>query len=123
MKLCDSSLAGIDHRDQVINEVKQAVNKKGLVDFADPNALLVRYPKTALTQRAHTYVPGIEAYGEFVEAKAPEPSDAVMEVEDDAVVVQASSALPEVRERVSMALGDRNRDSHRPPLEPSQGFS
>jgi hypothetical protein len=44
--------------------MKNEINKQNLVDFVDPNAVLVRYPVDMFMQRSYTFVPGSEAYGE-----------------------------------------------------------
>jgi hypothetical protein len=46
--------------------MKNEINKQSLVDFVDPNAVLLRYPPETLKQRTYTFVPGTEAYGEVI---------------------------------------------------------
>jgi hypothetical protein len=46
--------------------MKNEINKQSLVDFVDPNAVLIRYPPETLKQRTYTFVPGTEAYGEVI---------------------------------------------------------
>eukprot|EP01039_Chlorochromonas_danica_P008553 gene8553-9426_t len=112
-RLSDGRLAGLDHRDQVLNDVRTAINKRSLTDFADPSAVLLRYPKAALVQRAHSYQPAAEAYGdlEMIAAAAADGQ------EEEAEAVQAKKAaaaaesswsvpslLPDSRDKVSFSL-------------------
>ena len=64
VKLSDNVLLSGEQRDAMLMEVKPLINKSSLVDFLEPHAVHVRYPKTALTQRVHSFVPGVDAYKE-----------------------------------------------------------
>ncbi|RYG66356.1 hypothetical protein EON64_09975 [archaeon] len=70
MKLSDNVLLGSEQREAVLTEVKPLINKSSLLDFQESPAhtpaptLHLRYPKTALAQRLHTFVPGSDAYKE-----------------------------------------------------------
>lgn len=63
VQLCDVHVHGVDQSQGAIEVIKLEINKQSLVDFADPNAVLLRYPLDAPLQRSYTYVPGKEAYG------------------------------------------------------------
>jgi hypothetical protein len=64
IKLNEVKISGVDSSRAVIEEMKNEINKQGLVDFVDPDAVLTRYPPDGLLQRNYTYVPGSECYGE-----------------------------------------------------------
>lgn len=63
LKLYDGHLTGVDQREQVLSELRATTNKKSITDFAD-SSVLHHLPSNALLQRSHTYIPGLEAYGE-----------------------------------------------------------
>eukprot|EP01040_Poterioochromonas_malhamensis_P005287 gene5287-5670_t len=65
IKLSDVKISGVDQSQSVIEEIKAEINKQSLIDFADPNAIMTRYPPDMFMQRSYTYVPGEDAYKEF----------------------------------------------------------
>jgi hypothetical protein len=64
IKLSDVKISGVDQSQSVIEEIKAEINKQSLIDFADPNAIMTRYPPDMFMQRSYTYVPGEDAYKE-----------------------------------------------------------
>ena len=67
LKLNDNLLIGIDSREKTINDIKEDINKKGLVNFVDEDSVLIRYPPDMFLQRIHKFVPGYEAYPMSIE--------------------------------------------------------
>lgn len=106
-RLSDGRLAGMDHRDQVLNDVRTAINKRSLTDFADPSAVLLRYPKAALVQRAHSYQPAAEAYGDLeiaADGQEEEAEAGQTKKTADSSSLSVPSILPESRDKVSFSL-------------------
>lgn len=70
IKLSDVKISGVDQSQSVIEEIKAEINKQSLIDFADPNAIMTRYPPDMFMQRSYTYVPGEDAYKEVISSFA-----------------------------------------------------
>lgn len=83
LKLNDNLLFGIDSREKTINELKEEINKKDLVNFVDEDSVLIRYPPDMFLQRIHKYVPGYEAYPMQTESKRVEDNQQPMEESND----------------------------------------
>ena len=64
VKLNDSYATNLDSRESVSNRVRDILLKKSLTELVDPRSVLIRYPTEQYIQRAHTYVPGSDAYGD-----------------------------------------------------------
>lgn len=63
VRLGDVRVTGVDARDSIVNVVKNKINRKDLFSPVDKEAVLIRYPDS-FPQRAHTFVPGYDAYAE-----------------------------------------------------------
>ena len=74
IQLCDVHVHGVDQSQGAIEEIKLEINKQNMVEFADPNAVLLRYPLDAPLQRSYTYVPGKEAYGSLINSNEHNPT-------------------------------------------------
>lgn len=62
--LSDTRVNGVEQSSAQLEEVKKSINQQNLVEFVDPEAVLVRYPPSMFTKQAITYVSSEEAYGE-----------------------------------------------------------